>query len=263
MPKAEITLHIYSGREDPKWTIDDAHPHFGEIVKYLGALNHNQEFEHCLGYRGFTVRHGHSLYHIPKSTNITLEKLLLETEEGEYDNTSQSKKHLLSDSVRAHVLSHLDVVGKQDIQLPPFEPAKWNTPTVQPNNNCYNYANNIITNSFAQPGRQSGQTLNPGNGESVKRCAVSDGLVTINVNPTNPVPTTVRNLVALVIWPNEDFHWYRLDDSLSFSHKAGETKARDTDEKGKKIDDPRTANRGPYTEFTTFMKTDPNIVKIK
>lgn len=41
--------------------------------------------------------------------------------------------------------------------VPPFNPSKWNNDLhVRRNNNCYNYAKNKITNTFAQPGRGSG-----------------------------------------------------------------------------------------------------------
>src|SRR6185295_11525413 len=33
---------------------------------------------------------------------------------------------------------------------PAYNPGLWNVPNTQPYNNCYNYANNIITNTFAQ-----------------------------------------------------------------------------------------------------------------
>src|SRR5439155_2191799 len=39
---------------------------------------------------------------------------------------------------------------------PLYEPAWWNVPARQPYNNCYNYATNYRTNTFAQPGRAAG-----------------------------------------------------------------------------------------------------------
>ena len=55
--------------------------------------------------------------------------------------------------------------------------------------------------------------------------------------------------VALVVAPGLDFHWYRLDDNGKWSHKPGNTKATNLDNLGNIIDDPRTADRGPYTQF--------------
>jgi hypothetical protein len=38
-------------------------------------------------------------------------------------------------------------------KLPVYEPNRWNDDlTVLQNNNCYNYANDLVTNTFAQPG---------------------------------------------------------------------------------------------------------------
>jgi hypothetical protein len=37
-----------------------------------------------------------------------------------------------------------------------YNPGFWNTPAVQPKNNCYNYAMNWRSDTFAQPGRISG-----------------------------------------------------------------------------------------------------------
>ncbi|MGH9578251.1 MAG: hypothetical protein ACRD3R_12505, partial [Terriglobales bacterium] len=66
--------------------------------------------------------------------------------------------------------------------------------------------------------------------------------------------------VALVIWPGVDYHWYRQDDTGCWSHKPGQTAARNTDNGGNPITDPRTCNRGPYTDFCTYMITTKGVV---
>src|SRR6266576_2958315 len=67
---------------------------------------------------------------------------------------------------------------------PAYNPAPWNfqgtssSPTnVQLTNNCYNYATDIRTDTFAQPGRASGlyTVTPPPNCADVGRGAVSDG----------------------------------------------------------------------------------------
>lgn len=189
MSTAEITLHTYSGREDPKWTIDYTDHHFREIVNILQTREQKHELEENLGYRGFTVRHDEALHFVPKSTNIPLEKLLLASAAVGHELTAKSKEPFLPDTVRDHVLKELDMYsiheairdGKgKKIDLPPYEPEKWNTPSVQPYNNCYNYANNMITNTFAQPGRKHNLILKmPIQGETVKKYAIADGLAVI------------------------------------------------------------------------------------
>ncbi|MEM7642638.1 MAG: hypothetical protein AAF366_08925, partial [Pseudomonadota bacterium] len=65
--------------------------------------------------------------------------------------------------------------------------------------------------------------------------------------------------VALVIWPDEDYHWYRQDDIGCWSHKAGEDPATNLDDAKKQITDPQTCDRGPYTTWCTYMTTDKSV----
>jgi hypothetical protein len=61
------------------------------------------------------------------------------------------------------------------------------------------------------------------------------------------------HLVALVIVPGWDFHWYRNGRNGYWTHKPGGTPVTNVDNSGVLIRDPRTANRGPYSDFCTFM----------
>ncbi len=137
---------------------------------------------------------------------------------------------------------------------PAYNPAFWNHPPVQGTNNCYNYANNQATNTFAQPGRATGHMYTSLSCAGVRPAAQSDGLVPCP-NFTAPLAGGQGWYVALVIWPNQDYHWYRQDNTGCWSHKPGGTPARNTDNAGNQITDPRTCNRGPYTVFCTFMVT--------
>ena len=63
-----------------------------------------------------------------------------------------------------------------------WEPTKWNIPSVQPDNKCYNYGNDKITNTFAQPGRAHGITLafpSDMNVTAVRNAALADGLISV------------------------------------------------------------------------------------
>lgn len=117
---------------------------------------------------------------------------------------------------------------------------------IQCKNNCYNYACNLRTDTFAQPGRAGGYTPAAINCEEYTKAAKADGL--IEVDCAKPCPKCCHK-VALVIWPGVDFHWYRQDANGMWSHKPGKTAARNTDNSGNPIGDPRTADRGPYTQF--------------
>jgi len=132
--------------------------------------------------------------------------------------------------------------------IPDFDPSFWNDADgIQFNNNCYNYATNTRTDTFAQPGTGSGNPFANTACADVDQAARSDGLTSTSCD--DPECTGCCHQVALVIWPGQDFHWYRRDRDGSWSHKPGSTQARNVDNSNNPITDPRTANRGPYTDF--------------
>ncbi len=67
----------------------------------------------------------------------------------------------------------------------------------------------------------------------------------------------------LVIWPGVDFHWYRKGRNGYWSHKPGGTPATNIDNSGHFIPDPRTADRGGYTDFCTFMVVMHGHIKLQ
>ena len=153
------------------------------------------------------------------------------------------------------------------VDAPPYQPGNWNIPAVQPHNNCYNYANNRITNTFAQPGHAHGHQYTQlmtctGNG-AVEPAAVADGLKAVP-NFTAALAHGKGYYVALVLWPGpfgaSDFHWYRQDNGGCWSHKPGSWTVRNVDNNGNTITDPHTAARGPYTIFCSYMVTGGGVV---
>ena len=136
--------------------------------------------------------------------------------------------------------------------VPQYQPASWNDANgIQYGNNCYNYGCDIATGTYAQPGRASGNLYG---GSSSMAClnvgagAVSDGLVSVNCDEGCGCRECCHQ-VALVIWPDFDFHWYRKDRDGSWSHKVGSSPATNLDNSNQIISDPRTADRGGYTVF--------------
>ncbi len=146
-----------------------------------------------------------------------------------------------------------------------FNPDFWNLDTnVRRNNNCYNYGRNWKTNTFAQPGRQSGATAGSMSVSAVKAAAMRDGLVErcIHCLPASEYP---RRLMALVIAPGVDYHWYRKQKDGFWGHKPGGTAARNYDNSGVLITDPRTCNRGAgtslnYTDFGGFFYAGKSVI---
>ena len=150
---------------------------------------------------------------------------------------------------------------------PLYEPAWWNDGgQKQWHNNCYNYACNYRTDTFrltwggGQPGAASGAMYTALTCAAVGPAAISDGLI---ANPAahNRCPKE-GHLVALVIAPGIDFHWYRKGRNGLWSHKPGSTPVTNVDNSGHLIPDPRTANRGMYTNFCTFMTVMHGHIKI-
>lgn len=139
----------------------------------------------------------------------------------------------------------------------PYNPGFWNNdPNIRSRNNCYNYASNKRTDTFAQPGRGCGHMYTAINCAEVTRGALCDGLHRrYDCFPASEAP---RYLVALVIAPGpgfNDFHWYRLMREGFWGHKPGSTAARNVDNSGKVISNPQTCNRGPYTIFCGYFYT--------
>ena len=137
------------------------------------------------------------------------------------------------------------------IELGAFNPGFWNDPAYIGRNNCYNYASNRRTNTFAQPGRATGHQASVMACRDVITGALSDGLHRrFNCFPDSEKP---RWLMALVVAPGFDYHWYRKQKEGFWGHKPGGTPAKNTDNNGAVILNPETAARLPYTEFCGYF----------
>lgn len=149
------------------------------------------------------------------------------------------------------------------IEHAPYRPNFWNNPDHLKLNNCYNYAVNIRTDTFAQPGRATGRY------PYLKLCpqlidaVLSDG----NHKRLDCLPDTEkpRHLMALVLCPLLDFHWYRKHQEGFWAHKPGVRKVRNVDNSGQVIHNPetcdRTSNFPPYIEFCGYFYR-PKSVKV-
>lgn len=186
---------------------------------------------------------------------------------------------------------------------PPYEPERWTFDGVtldlaiaQARNNCYNYACNRRTDTFAQPGRGSLTDADPnkhytppggwdtadvnGNGtiepeehfwkagdincQNVKNAAIADGLVEAPCNQACPNGDYKK---ALVVDPGKDYHWFRQDNDGTWSQKHGGGQATNLDDAtpGKPILDPRVADRDGnglhYTDFCGCFCCGVGVVK--
>ena len=134
-------------------------------------------------------------------------------------------------------------------------------PNRQWSNNCYNYATNYRTDTFAQPGLAAGQMYASLSCPDVRKAAIADELIDAP-DADNACPKE-GHLVALVVAPGFDFHWYRKGRNGRWSHKPGSTPVIAVDNSNQIILDPRNADRGPYTDFCTFMVVMHGHIKIR
>ncbi|MFL9897890.1 hypothetical protein PQR71_06910 [Paraburkholderia fungorum] len=276
---AVVTMHVFSGRPDPAWELtEDQRTELADrlarfkkttLLKPPGILG-------ALGYRGFTIstvgerdfepeiyvhagivdtsRFGINLL----SDDPDLEEWLLSTGGNTVDpSVVQYVSQELSGG-KVLALASAPTV----LTVPPFNPGKWNNnPTIQKSNNCYNYANDKITNTFAQPGRGSGRMWSQliTCTSDVDPCAQHDGEISVGPPTSTPIQ---GHFIALVLAVNYDYHWYRLDSNGLWSHKPGQTPARNTDNAGALITDPQHCSRAPYGLFCGFYHCIPANTRI-
>jgi hypothetical protein len=69
-----------------------------------------------------------------------------------------------------------------------------------------------------------------------------------------------RRLMALVVAPGFDYHWYRKQQGGFWGHKPGGTAARNWDNNGALVIDPQTCARGFYTDFCGYLYAGKSVV---
>ncbi|MFN8493783.1 MAG: hypothetical protein U0350_39640 [Caldilineaceae bacterium] len=156
-----------------------------------------------------------------------------------------------AEAVAPHVTCYYDTS--------PYNPGFWNNdPNIRVHNNCYNYASNKRTDTFAQPGLGCGQMYREITCPEVTRAALCDGLHRrYDCFPDSEYP---RYLVAMAVIPSpnplqRDYHWYRKMREGFWAHKPGGTAVRNVDNSNHVIMDPATCDRGPYTQFCGYFYT--------
>lgn len=141
------------------------------------------------------------------------------------------------------------------VMIPSYQPEFWNdNSTTKKKNNCYNYANNKKTNTFAQPGRGSGQKYTKMTCDNVGAASLRDSLEVCD-SITQPLPPG-KARVALAIAPGKDYHWYREDIDKMWSHKPGKGRATNLDNSKELISNPEEADRGRYKDFCGYYFVD-------
>lgn len=292
----QVTFDIFSGRPNPVVALE------GEAAaQVLGQLEPTAKlsgtkalppFESVLGYRGLLIEQTGSAKNstLPLRFRVVDGKLFAPNTAYTVRDAGVEQFVLASVSMKENVQLTPDLIEliaqQQKLRsivkplqtssasattpskcpcAPLYEPDWWNDAAGggarQFYNNCYNYACDYRTDTFAQPGRAAGSMYTALTCAAVQPASVRDALLAGRASKTIQCPKE-GHLVALVIWPNSDFHWYRLGRDGLWTHKPGGTPVTNVDNSGKLITDPRTADRGGYTAFCTFMVVMHGHVKI-
>lgn len=164
---------------------------------------------------------------------------------------------------------------------PIYDPNRWNNPReIRETHNCFSYAMNVNDPSqanqclneneeceapFHQPGSASG--FDSFDSKHMKTCPNMVARI-LGDNPNiqmarfeNRCPVNTSK-IALVVDPDEDYHFLRQDSNMYWSHKPGARKVINIDARGHLIWDPRLANLNykthksgdlDYTYFCAYM----------
>lgn len=271
-----VTLHVYSGRPDPTWELTPSQVRdLATRIRSLdkSTLSKPPGMFGDLGYRGFSIQavreellerdiYVHAgvvdsnRFELNRVGSAEVERWLLETGMPNLDESLTG--YVVDELTRASLDSTVRDVTMLDV--PVFDAGKWNNdPNIRTRNNCYNYANDKITGTFAQPGRGSGAVFSALDCSNVGAASNRDGQKPVGSASSTP---SEGHFAALVIWPGQDYHWYRLDAGGMWSHKAGQTAARNTDNSGQLVTEPQTCNRGNYTTWCGYYHCVPTKVTI-
>ena len=197
-------MGIFSGRKDPQWVIQNNHPKMVRIQQLLLDAKNGSKFHTRdkmparLGYKGFIVQYEQAEHLIVGPNTVELQQALFATRpEGSIPNTIVAD---IEGTIKAGTVLPEKPVARRKRHAPPFNPAPWMNNNVRENNNCYNYANIKITNSWAEPGRGSTGIYTALTGPAVQAAAINDGLV---VAANGNFPVGPRHVVALAVWPGK------------------------------------------------------------
>ena len=292
IPRYEVKMLLFSGTEDPSFFI-------GPSEYYaLQQILSNKKFKYkkstrVLGYSGFSIHQDGTNTYTSLSGNPEAELFILyhiknKIQKNIYDyvekcignykkltgNSRTIPRYKMSmiqtenKSTLMPVNSNSINCNKTPIRGPDFAPqfsssssTKYCFESRQRENNCYNYSNNIVTNSFAQPGRGSSWKYRKSTCESLISAAKRDGLKFVGKQYPSNRPRKGHH-IALFVWPGENFHFIRQDANGLWSHKPGVKCITNADNDGNLITDPSRQDFSPYTEFCGYLYTGPSKVRI-
>jgi len=283
----QVTLNVFSGTADPTWRVtgNEAASLNDLLVKEGTPAETSRPIPaYRMGYSGFSIvdnaGHKFAVYNSPVVETYLLRQAaalnLIPNTVVEHVNQEVSRLQGLNLG-RPFPPQAASALKSQAVCNPPpavrgpdngtvYDPqhdANGCFVTAQTMNNCYNYGCDVATNTFAQPGRGTGHKWDDNTCDAMREAATRDGLVWAGTTLPSGQPAVGHN-VALLIWPDTNFHWIRMDSVPAgyWSHKAGQTPVRNTDNNGHKITDPSKSDFSPWTQFCGYMTVIPSNVTI-
>jgi hypothetical protein len=160
---------------------------------------------------------------------------------------------------------------------PAYQPERYNgDKLVQKTHNCWSYASNVLDPNqltqcdgkgtscqllYHQPGGTKGRSDELRYADA-RSCRTVTDLMRSDVPDLQPTTFTAKcprgtSKIALVVHPEEDYHFYRQDSDGWWSHKDGANQVKRYDADGKPIWNPETAARdyrpnGSFLNYTDF-----------
>jgi hypothetical protein len=287
---ASVILCIFSGRPNPQWRLSEDQE--AQLVDLTSVATPSPELGGSaggLGYSGFAVHpEGQSQLQYPLlvcdrviesvggrsavDSDRHVEQWLLGTAPTLDPLVKREVSLAMSKPIYRNVRCKRSVPGGTPSPFPPtWNPVTWNQGANLIHDNCYNYANDLLydrpaSGPTAVPGQRHGAACAQG---PACRCPdYTTGVIADGLTPSADFVRTpgMDGLWFVALFVNSvagsayegDFHLYRQDGNGYWSHKPGALKARNCDEQGQLITDPRRADTDDY-DFCGFFKSGPGV----
>jgi len=297
-----VTLSFYSGRANPSWQLPG-----DQVIKLREMLAHARlsgaegaVYRGGLGYSGFVVDAGDddtigrflicdgAISDVGSLTTVAdknhaIERWLFGCGAAHLTDVMRGEVNRLLATLKVAPMYRHGVICKEKVPAgvagvvpPAWDPDLWNNSSYLLQDNCYNYANDLL---YDVP--RSAKVAEPGfgfpGGKPCKKdpCGCGGYGTAARSDKLQRAPDFKRTqgmvnewFVALFTGQGPyaiDSHWYRQDGNGFWSHKPGKQRARNCDESGQLISDPKAADTNhfdhgrPMYTFCHFFKTGPNV----
>jgi len=298
-----VTLRVFSGAPDPEWMVRGKQLQAvkSALMSASPISQIHVPQSHKMGYNGFVLSCIGASSGVLVQGARAVEAALLATGESMLSATAPAVLAHVRPLLGLRVSPKTMVNGMQHVRAWPdmHAPGKWlplssnsssndpcdSPPVVGPDappiydpntdddgcfiemqdeNNCYAYGSDIVTNTFPQPGRGSGQKWTENTCEDMGAAAGRDGMVWYGTTLPKGQPSPQGHYAALLIWPDTNFHWIRRDNQTGqyWSHKPGGTPVTNIDNNGNLITDPSQSDFSPWTQFCGYYIAVPTNLTI-